>query len=92
MSVVKAEDVKKFIISHLGDSFSDVNVTEDTIADDFDLMKAGVIDSIGLIELISAIEDHFNIEVDFEAMDAKYITVIGPVCRYVEERAQSRNG
>jgi acyl carrier protein len=91
MSVVKAEDVRKFIISHLDDAFKDIGVTEDAITDDFDLMKMGIIDSIGLIHLIGAIEDHFNIEFNFVAMDAKSITIMGPLCRYIEERAQSRS-
>jgi acyl carrier protein len=92
MSAVRAEDVRRFIISHLGDSFKENGVAESSITDDYDLMKTGIIDSIGLIQLISAIEERFNIEVDFEDMDTEYITVIGPVCRYVEERAKSRNG
>ncbi|MDD4857278.1 MAG: acyl carrier protein [Candidatus Krumholzibacteria bacterium] len=89
MSVVKAEDVKKFVFSYLEDSFRDINVAEETIADDFDLMKMGIIDSMGLIELTSAIENHFNIELDFETMDANYITVMGPLCRYIEEQTRS---
>jgi acyl carrier protein len=92
MSVVTAEDVKKFIVYHLEDSFGDINVTVDGIADDFDLMRMGIIDSMGLLELISAIEEHFNIELNFNAMNAKDITVIGPICRCVEEQARSRNG
>ena len=50
-------------------------------------MLAGIIDSIGLIKLISAIEERFGVEVDFEDMDTDDITVIGPLCdRYIEER------
>ena len=51
-----------------------------TRSDDLDLMKKGIIDSIGLIMLISAIEEHFGVEVDFEDMDTEKITVLGPLC------------
>jgi acyl carrier protein len=90
MSVVRADDVRRFIVSHLADSLKENGIGENEIADEFDLMKNSIIDSIGLIQLIAAIEDRFGIDVDFEDMDTEYITVIGPICRYIEDRAQRR--
>ena len=91
MTVVRADEVKRFIISHLADSLKENGSLQKEIADDFDLMKRGIIDSIGLIHLISAIEERFNIEVDFEDLDTEYITVIGSICKYIEERAEQRS-
>lgn len=90
MSVVKADDVRRFIVSHLAVSIRENNITEQGITEDFDLMKRGLIDSIGFLHLVSAIEDHFGIQVDFEDMDTEDLTVIGSVCRYIEERAEKR--
>jgi len=53
-------------------------------------MKRGIIDSIGFLQLVSAIENHFGIEVDFEDMDTEDLTIIGSICRYIEERAEKR--
>jgi acyl carrier protein len=91
MSVVRADEVKGFIASNLADSLKENNITVDELTDDLDLMKKGIIDSIDLINLISAIEDHFQISVDFEDMDAEDLTVVGPLCRYIEERATSKS-
>ena len=91
MTVVRADEVKRFIISHLADSLKENGSLQKEIADDFDLMKRGIIDSIGLILLISAIEEQFNIEVDFEDLDTEYITVIGSICKYIEERSEKRS-
>lgn len=92
MSVVTADGVKRFIISHFADAFKENNVGAGEVADDLDLMKRGVIDSIGVIYLISAIEEHFNIEeIDFEDMDAEKLTVIGPLCAYIADRAKSKS-
>ncbi len=91
MSSIKAAEVKAFALSHLADYFVENDVATSDITDDFDLMKKGIIDSIGLIQLVSAIEEHFNIEVDFEDMDTENITVIGPLCKYIEERAKSKS-
>lgn len=92
MNVVAADEVKRFVISHLSGAFRENNVLPAEIADGFDLMKQGVIDSIGLIQLVSAIEEHFNFEeVDFEDMDTEELTVIGPLCAYIAERAKRKS-
>lgn len=88
MRIVKADEVRRFIVSHLAQSFKENNTAEKDIAEDFDLMKRGIIDSIGLIQLFAAIEERFGIEVDFEDMDTDNLTVLGSICRYIEERAK----
>jgi len=92
MSVVTADDVRRFVISELEASFKENGVDTGAVADSFDLMKMGIIDSIGLITLLGSIDDRFGIEVDYEDMDTDDITVIGPLCRYIEARAQKRSG
>ena len=85
MRIVRAEEVKRFIIFHLDISFKENSMTEKEITDDFDIMKEGIVDSIGFIQLISAIEEQFGIEIDLEAMDTENLTVIGSLCKYIEE-------
>jgi acyl carrier protein len=92
VNVISADEVKRFIISHLSDALRENNVASAEIADDFDLMKQGVIDSIGLIQLVSAIEEHFNLEeVDFEEMDTEELTLIGPLSTYIAGRAKRKS-
>jgi len=88
MSVVKADEVKRFIAEFLADALSENNVAESEVTEDLDLMKRGIIDSIDLINLIAGIEEHFNIEVDFEDMDTEQLTIVGPLAKYIEERAK----
>ena len=91
MNIVTVDEVKRFVISHLSGALRENNVLPAEIEDGFDLMKQGVIDSIGLIQLISAIEEHFNFdEVDFEDMDTEELTVIGPLSAYIAERAKRK--
>lgn len=91
MNAPSAEAVRSFVAEHLADSFKENGVDPSNIADDFDLMKSGIIDSIGLINLIGAIEERFDIEVDFEELDPESITVLGPLARYMAERAGPRH-
>jgi acyl carrier protein len=60
------------------------------IPDDFDLLLSGVIDSFGILEMISAIEDEFQIQLDLALLDAEDITRIGPLARYIAENANRR--
>lgn len=91
MSVLREDEVKAFIASNLADDLKENNVPGDALPDDFDLMKKGIIDSIGLIMLISAIEENFNLEeIDFEDMDTEELTVIGPLCAYIADRAKRK--
>jgi acyl carrier protein len=65
-----------------------LNLTE--IPDDFDLLLNGVIDSFGILEMISAIEEEFRIQLDLALLDAEDITRIGPLARYIAESANRR--
>ena len=58
----------------------------DNLADDFDFLLKGVIDSFGILEMISAIENEFRIQLDLADLDAEQITILGPLSRYVAER------
>ena len=88
MTIPTADEIKAFVGTHLADNFKENDISPFDVADDLDLMKAGIIDSIGLIQLISAIEERFGLEVDFEDMAAESMTVFGPLCAYIAERAQ----
>jgi acyl carrier protein len=91
MTVVRADEVKAFVASTLADALKENNVPADALPETLDLMKKGIIDSIGLIMLISAIEEHFDLdEVDFEYMDTEELTIIGPLCAYIAERAKRK--
>ena len=57
------------------------------LPDDFDLLLSGVIDSFGILEMISAIEAEFRIELDLALLDAEDMTKIGPLARYIAESA-----
>jgi acyl carrier protein len=51
--------------------------------DDCDLLLSGTIDSLGLLELMTAFQDHCGREIDFDALDPEQMTVVGPLCDFV---------
>jgi acyl carrier protein len=56
------------------------------LSDDCDLLLSGYIDSLGLLELMTAIQDHFGRDIDFDELDAEQMTIIGPLKRFVAEK------
>ena len=53
------------------------------LSDDCDLLLSGVVDSLGLLEMVTAIQEHYGREIDFEALDPELMTVVGPLCKFV---------
>jgi acyl carrier protein len=58
------------------------------VNDDLDMLTEGLIDSMGIIELITAIERDFGVTVDFAELDPESLTIIGPFCRYIAEKSR----
>lgn len=88
MTNVSAQEVRSFVLMLYSDQLSAIGLSEHEVPDNLDLLSAGVIDSLGLLELVTAIEERFRITVDFEDLDPDELTVIGPFCRYTEARGQ----
>lgn len=91
MNKCSPEAIREFIIRRFAAQFQAAKIDPQTVADDFDLLVRGVVDSLGVMQLISEIEDEFKIEVDMEAMDVDQLTVVGPLCRYVAQAAKPRS-
>lgn len=87
MKVVTSADIRLFLTGYLrrklemkGDS-----LVED-LTDDCDLLLSGLIDSLGLLEIVSALGEHYNQEIDFEGLDPEQMTIVGPLCSFVAEQ------
>lgn len=60
------------------------------LGDDCDLLLSGVIDSLGLLDLMNTFQEHCGREINFDALDPEQMTVIGPLCDFVA--SQMTNG
>jgi acyl carrier protein len=86
---VKAEaaDVRAFVVSELDGPLRDAGIDPEAVGDELDLTGEGVVDSLGMMELIMAVNERFGVDIDFEGIDADQITVVGPFTRYVAAAA-----
>ncbi len=83
MKDVTPDNVREFLLTRYYEPIIAMQLSLTEIPDDFDLLLSGVIDSFGILEMISAIEQEFQIQVDLALLDAEDITRIGPLARYI---------
>lgn len=88
MMSIRVEEIRSFILTRLAAPLEAKRMTPQDVPDDFDLLIEGVIDSFGIVELIAAVEEQYGITIDFEDLDADDLTVVGPLCRYIEEKSR----
>ncbi|MEN3314163.1 MAG: hypothetical protein V7605_397 [Acidimicrobiaceae bacterium] len=89
MSDVSAAEVRSFLLHHIHDQVLASGLSPQELSDDFDLLATGTIDSMGLIELLSALEDRFGVTADLGELDTEDIGLIGPFCEHIAHRARS---
>lgn len=83
-----AEKIKEFILKKFEPVLRDQGMGLDKVTDDFDFFAEGIVDSVGVLNLISDVEKEFNVKLDMEQMDAEQMTIVGPFCRYAAEHSQ----
>lgn len=87
MSALTSMDVRLFLKNYLARKLeSKGRGTCEDLPDDCDLLLSGMIDSIGLLDLVAAIQEFAGREIDFEILDPEEMTVVGPLCRFVSEQ------
>lgn len=87
MKVVTSTDIRVFLTDYLRRKLETKGggLSED-LTDDCDLLLSGLIDSLGLLEIISALGEYYSQEIDFEGLDPEQMTIVGPLCSFVAEQ------
>ena len=76
-------DISLFLKSNASDIYIDglpAAIDDNTIS-----IASEYIQKDDAIALIAEIEGHFGKEIDLEAIDSESMTIIGPLCLYIEE-------
>ena len=84
-----ADDIRAIILNHIGDGLRAKGIEATAVADDFDFLQEGVIDSFGFLELIVVLEERVGHEIDFSDLPPEELTVLVSLSSYVAARASS---
>ena len=90
MSSLSADRARLVILSECAPALLAYGHTPEALPDDFDLRANGIIDSLGFLEVVVALERVLGFELDFEDLDPDDLTVVGPLSRYVAEQSHAR--
>jgi acyl carrier protein len=90
MKDVTPDNVREFLLTRYYEPIVAMQLNLAELPDDFDLLLSGVIDSFGILEMISAIEGEFRLQLDLALLDAEDITRIGPLARYIADSSNRR--
>lgn len=75
------DKVRQFIVDEL-----DWDGPSQTLTDDYPLIERDVIDSLGIFQIISFLEDDWDIEVSDEDLVPENFSSIGAIARLVEAK------
>ena len=81
-----AADVQQYILGQIDDPLQAKRLAAADVPSSFDLLLEGVIDSFGVVELISALEERYVFEFDFDELPPDDLTRIGPLSSYVARK------
>jgi acyl carrier protein len=84
--MAQQEAVREFILQTFDGELRARGLEAKDVPDDFDLLLDGVIDSLGILELLGALEERFGVRIELEEMDPDHVTELGPLSAYVAVR------
>ena len=89
MTHLTKTEVRRFLLHHFSTSIIAAGLKPDELGDDTDLLGTGIFDSLGIIEMISAVETHFGIKMDFESMNPEDLPILGKFIHFLTVNAAS---
>jgi acyl carrier protein len=73
--------IRSFIVDELN-----TNGSSEGLADDYPLLDRGVLDSLGLFQLVSFLEDEYGVDVQDEELIPQNFGTISDIARLVREK------
>lgn len=90
MKPISAEEVRRAVIGLFIESIRANGLDPERLPDDCDLLELGIVDSLGVVRMVAAINEAAEGDIDFEELDFEEMTVLGKFCTYVEEYTRER--
>lgn len=88
MNKITPSDVHAFLKDYFTRKFrSDGRVSVEELPEDCDLLLSGMIDSIGFLDLVAALERFAGRNIDFDMLDPEEMTIVGSLCKFVASQS-----
>lgn len=83
------EQIRQYVLNTYSTALLNRGLRIEEVPDTFDLLEEGIIDSMGILELVAGLEDHFKIRADLETIEPSQLTIIGPLCEHVAAHCEA---
>lgn len=75
-------EVRSVLLRIIGPRLGRLGLTEADVTDDLDLLRSGLLDSLGFVDMVVAVEEELGHQVDLlSAMDSPGGTTVGGLIR-----------
>lgn len=78
--------MEEIIIKHIENELANEDIEDGLEASD-DLLGSGIIDSLGMMKLVTFVEEQFNIEVAPEEMIIENFMTVKNICEYINSKS-----
>ncbi|MFI6447718.1 phosphopantetheine-binding protein [Kitasatospora sp. NPDC050543] len=85
--MARTDDIKKYLIEQFL-----LDVTVEELADDFDLLASGVVDSLGLLTLVGWLENTYRLDIDALEIAPENFRTVGAVDAFLDQAEALTSG
>ena len=89
MATLTQNEVREFFLNRYADALRATGLNPAEIPDSFDFLLSGIIDSFGVMEMVTAVEQEFKVQIDLASLDAEHVTILGPLSRHIVENSKA---
>jgi acyl carrier protein len=86
MEIHSSAEVRSLVIDLIATSLREAGHDPARVGDEINLLESGVLDSLGLLSLISDVEDRLGTELELSDAEPEDLAVLGRFCRQVERQ------
>jgi acyl carrier protein len=81
------KEIREQLVIILKPKLERLGISEKELTAGFDLVKSGFVNSLEFVELVTRLEKHFQVEVDFDrALESKGFTTFGGLVDILEKQ------
>jgi len=84
MASFSNQEVRTYLTNRYARQLQAMGFKPEELPDGFDFLRQGLIDSLGIMELLADVESHFGHSIDFEELDAEEMTILGPLATHIQ--------
>lgn len=80
------KDIRKQLMELLREKLQRIGIRESDLGESFDLVKSGLLDSLGFVDIVASMEKIYDKEIDFDkGLESGKLTTLGGLIRAFEK-------